>query len=65
MSDCLENVLDAGEFERSRSNLTAFIVCLGCVVVLLDISIVNVALKPIATGLGGRLHDRLSRLWSG
>lgn len=31
--------------------------CLGCVVVLLDISIVNVALRPIATGLGGRLSD--------
>jgi DHA2 family methylenomycin A resistance protein-like MFS transporter len=57
MSDCFENALSAGEFERSRSNLTAFIVCLGCVVVLLDISIVNVALKPIATGLGGRLSD--------
>jgi DHA2 family methylenomycin A resistance protein-like MFS transporter len=57
MSDCFENVLGAGESERSRPNLTAFIVCLGCVVVLLDISIVNVALKPIATGLGGRLSD--------
>ena len=57
MSDCLENVLDAGAPERSRANFTAFIVCLGCVVVLLDISIVNVALKPIAAGLGGRLSD--------
>jgi MFS transporter, DHA2 family, methylenomycin A resistance protein len=57
MSECCEHVADAGEPERSRPNLTAFIVCLGCVVVLLDISIVNVALKPIATGLGGRLSD--------
>ena len=57
MSDCFENALGAGESERSRPNLTAFIVCLGCVVVLLDISIVNVALKPILTGLGGRLSD--------
>src|SRR6202007_971824 len=57
MSERCEHVADAGEFERSRPNLTAFIVCLGCVVVLLDISIVNVALRPIATGLGGRLSD--------
>jgi MFS transporter, DHA2 family, methylenomycin A resistance protein len=57
MSDCFENVLDAGEPDRSRPNLTAFIVCLGCVVVLLDISIVNVALRPIAAGLGGTLRD--------
>jgi MFS transporter, DHA2 family, methylenomycin A resistance protein len=57
MSDCFENVLDAGTTARRRSNLTAFIVCLGCVVVLLDISIVNVALRPIAIGLGGRLSD--------
>jgi MFS transporter, DHA2 family, methylenomycin A resistance protein len=57
MSDCIENVIDTEDPERSRSTLTAFIVCLGCVVVLLDISIVNVALRPIATGLGGRLSD--------
>ncbi|MBV9733055.1 MAG: MFS transporter [Verrucomicrobia bacterium] len=57
MSEGCERVADAGELERSRPNLTAFIVCLGCVVVLLDISIVNVALKPIASGLGGRLSD--------
>jgi MFS transporter, DHA2 family, methylenomycin A resistance protein len=57
MSDCFENVLDVGEPDRSRPNLTAFIVCLGCVVVLLDISIVNVALRPIASGLGGTLSD--------
>jgi MFS transporter, DHA2 family, methylenomycin A resistance protein len=57
MSDCCENVLDTGAANRSSANLTAFIVCLGCVVVLLDISIVNVALKPVATGLGGRLSD--------
>jgi DHA2 family methylenomycin A resistance protein-like MFS transporter len=55
MSDCCEDVVDA--HEPSRPNLTAFIVCLGCVVVLLDISIVNVALEPIALGLGGRLSD--------
>ena len=57
MSERCEHVADAGELERSRPNLTAFIVCLGYVVVLLDISIVNVALKPIASGLGGRLSD--------
>ena len=57
MSECCEDVVDAGEPEHSRPTLTAFIVCLGCVVVLLDISIVNVALRPIATGLGGRLSD--------
>jgi DHA2 family methylenomycin A resistance protein-like MFS transporter len=57
MSDCFEDVIAAGEPARSRPNLTAFIVCLGCVVVLLDISIVNVALEPIALGLGGRLSD--------
>jgi DHA2 family methylenomycin A resistance protein-like MFS transporter len=55
MPDCCGDVIDA--HERSRPNLTAFIVCLGCVVVLLDISIVNVALEPIALGLGGRLSD--------
>jgi DHA2 family methylenomycin A resistance protein-like MFS transporter len=41
--------------ERSRPNLTAFITCLGCVVVLLDISIVNVALQRISDGLGGKV----------
>jgi DHA2 family methylenomycin A resistance protein-like MFS transporter len=55
MPDCCGDVIDANE--PSRPNLTAFIVCLGCVVVLLDISIVNVALEPIALGLGGRLSD--------
>ena len=57
MSECCQDVVNAREAERIRPNLTAFIVCLGCVVVLLDISIVNVALKPIASGLGGRLSD--------
>jgi MFS transporter, DHA2 family, methylenomycin A resistance protein len=57
MSDVCAGVIKAAEPERSRPNLTAFIVCLGCVVVLLDISIVNVALRPIATGLGARLSD--------
>ena len=57
MSECCQDVVDAGKPEHSRPALTAFIVCLGCVVVLLDISIVNVALRPIATGLGGRLSD--------
>jgi len=33
MSERCEHVADAGELERSRPNLTAFIVCLGCVVV--------------------------------
>lgn len=57
MSDCLENVVDAKELEGSRPNLTAFIVCLGCVVVLLDVSIVNVALQRISDGLGGKVSD--------
>jgi MFS transporter, DHA2 family, methylenomycin A resistance protein len=57
MSDCFEETIDARAIEHSRPNLTAFIVCLGCVVVLLDISIVNVALQPIATGLGARVTD--------
>jgi DHA2 family methylenomycin A resistance protein-like MFS transporter len=57
MSECCGDAIDAGERDRGCPNLTAFIVCLGCVVVLLDISIVNVALRPIATGLGGRLSD--------
>jgi MFS transporter, DHA2 family, methylenomycin A resistance protein len=57
MSERCEHISDGGAVEHSRPNLTAFIVCLGCVVVLLDISIVNVALKPIASGLGGRLSD--------
>jgi Major Facilitator Superfamily len=56
MSDSCETVVDAGQLE-SRPNLTAFIVCLGCVVVLLDVSIVNVALQRIANGLGGRVSD--------
>src|SRR6201993_4455667 len=57
MSERCEHVADAGELEPSRPNLTAFIVALGSVVVLLDISFDNVALKPIASGLGGRLSD--------
>jgi DHA2 family methylenomycin A resistance protein-like MFS transporter len=57
MSDCLENIIDAKDLEGSRPNFTAFIVCLGCVVVLLDVSIVNVALQRISHGLGGRLSD--------
>jgi len=57
MSDCFQEVVAAQAPERTRPNLTAFIVCLGCVVVLLDISIVNVALHPIAAGLGGNLSD--------
>jgi MFS transporter, DHA2 family, methylenomycin A resistance protein len=57
MSDSCETVVDASGLESSRANLTAFIVCLGCVVVLLDVSIVNVALQRIANGLGGRVSD--------
>src|SRR5271154_4510729 len=56
MSDCLENIT-VRDFERSRPNLTAFITCLGCVVVLLDVSIVNVALQRISDGLGGKVSD--------
>jgi DHA2 family methylenomycin A resistance protein-like MFS transporter len=55
MSDCFNDVVAAQAPEHSRPHLTAFIVCLGCVVVLLDISIVNVALRPIAMGLGGKV----------
>jgi len=57
MSDSCQTVIDARPFESGRPNLTAFIVCLGCVVVLLDVSIVNVALQRISDGLGGRLSD--------
>src|ERR1700726_5062311 len=57
MSDRFENVVDVRGLPRSRPNLTAFITCLGCVVVLLDVSIVNVALQRISDGLGGRLSD--------
>src|SRR2546430_4857570 len=57
MSDCFENVVDAKDLEGSRPNFTAFIVCLGFVVVLLDVSIVNLALQRISHGLGGRLSD--------
>ena len=57
MSDSCETVVDANGLESSRANLTAFIVCLGCVVVLLDVSIVNVALQRISNGLGGRVSD--------
>jgi DHA2 family methylenomycin A resistance protein-like MFS transporter len=57
MSDSCETLVDAKGLGGSRPNLTAFIVCLGCVVVLLDVSIVNVALQRISDGLGGRLSD--------
>jgi MFS transporter, DHA2 family, methylenomycin A resistance protein len=57
MSDSCETVVNASQLESRRPNLTAFIVCLGCVVVLLDVSIVNVALQRIANGLGGRVSD--------
>ena len=56
MSGRLENV-NVRDFERSRPNFTAFITCLGCVVVLLDVSIVNVALQRISDGLGGKVSD--------
>src|SRR5258707_14448000 len=57
MSDSCETVVDAKGLEGSSPNLTAFIVCLGSVVVLLDVSIVNVALQRISDGLGGRVSD--------
>src|SRR3984893_3429463 len=57
MSDSCQTVIDARRIESGRPNLTAFIFCLGCVVVLLDVSIVNVALQRISDGLGGRLSD--------
>jgi MFS transporter, DHA2 family, methylenomycin A resistance protein len=57
MSDCFENIVDEKGVERTHPNLTAFIVCLGCVVVLLDVSIVNVALQRISDGLGGKVSD--------
>jgi MFS transporter, DHA2 family, methylenomycin A resistance protein len=57
MSDRFENTVKVKGFEISRPNLTAFITCLGCVVVLLDVSIVNVALQRISDGLGGRVSD--------
>src|SRR6201990_3122791 len=57
MSDHLENVAEVTRLERNRPNFTAFITCLGCVVVLLDISIVNVALQRISDGLGGKVSD--------
>src|SRR5260370_18612306 len=57
MADGCETVVDAKGLEGSRPKLTAFIVCLGCVVVLLDVSIVNVALQRISDGLGGRVSD--------
>jgi MFS transporter, DHA2 family, methylenomycin A resistance protein len=57
MSDSCQSLIDARRFESGRRNLTAFIVCLGCVVVLLDVSIVNVALQRISDGLGGRVSD--------
>ena len=57
MSDSCPSLVDARRLESGRRNLTAFIVCLGCVVVLLDVSIVNVALQRISDGLGGRVSD--------
>ena len=63
MSESCETVVDAKGLEGTRPKLTAFIVCLGCVVVLLDVSIVNVALQRISDGLaaylkslGGTIH---------
>ena len=55
MSDRLENAAGVRSLEVSRPNFTAFITCLGCVVVLLDVSIVNVALQRISDGLGGKV----------
>src|ERR1700736_3972100 len=57
MSDSCQTVIDANRLESGRRNLTAFIACLGCVVVLLDVSIVNVALQRISNGLGGNISD--------
>ncbi|MEA3148864.1 MAG: transporter, family, methylenomycin resistance protein [Verrucomicrobiota bacterium] len=57
MSDRLENVVEVPRLEGNRPYFTAFITCLGCVVVLLDISIVNVALQRISDGLGGNVSD--------
>jgi DHA2 family methylenomycin A resistance protein-like MFS transporter len=57
MSDRFENVVETSGHEGSRANLTTFITCLGCVVVLLDVSIVNVALQRISDGLGGKVSD--------
>jgi MFS transporter, DHA2 family, methylenomycin A resistance protein len=57
MSDRFENLVEVRGRERTHPNLTAFITCLGCVVVLLDVSIVNVALQRISDGLGGRVTD--------
>ena len=55
MSDRLENVVEVTSPQGNRPCFTAFITCLGCVVVLLDISIVNVALQRISDGLGGNV----------
>src|ERR1700720_1240133 len=57
MSDRCKYAVDGSGLGGSRPNLTAFITCLGCVVVLLDVSIVNVALQSISKGLGGKLSD--------
>jgi MFS transporter, DHA2 family, methylenomycin A resistance protein len=54
MSDHFEKIA-VREFKDNRPNFTAFITCLGCVVVLLDVSIVNVALQRISDGLGGKV----------
>ncbi len=57
MSDRCETVVNVSRLESNRPIFTAFITCLGCVVVLLDISIVNVALQRISDGLGGKVSD--------
>src|ERR1700720_3378262 len=57
MSDRCKYAVDGSGLGGSRPNLTAFITCLGCVVVLLDVSIVNVALQRISNGLGGNISD--------
>jgi MFS transporter, DHA2 family, methylenomycin A resistance protein len=57
MPDRSENVVDVSALDVNRPIFTAFITCLGCVVVLLDVSIVNVALQRISDGLGGKVSD--------
>ena len=57
MSDRFKNAVEVSGLGASRPSLTAFITCLGCVVVLLDVSIVNIALQSISKGLGGKLSD--------
>jgi MFS transporter, DHA2 family, methylenomycin A resistance protein len=57
MSDRCENIAAIRNLENRSPAFTAFIACLGCVVVLLDVSIVNVALQRISNGLGGNISD--------